>query len=137
MIIDDIIDNILNQLLDDGFILMKSTINYFLFSFYNNIYDDIPTYVLVSKDYKKNLVAREIMECFDDVNFNEDERYGLYNYDYFFLNDNKVNYYNDFIKDYTYDYSSKFSNSYFYVNDIKISENYYDSLLNEKKYIKN
>lgn len=136
MIIDNIRSNISNEFSDGDFILMKSTVKYFLFSFYDDIVSDIPIYVLLSKDYKRFLVAKEEMVCFDDEEFDEDERYGIYNYYYFYLEDDKIKYYHEETKEYTHDYSVKFDNSYFYINNIKEAEEYYDSLLKEQNVAK-
>lgn len=136
VIIDNIRRSIMNGFDSGSFILMKSTIEYFLFSFYDEVNNDMPTYVLLSRDYKRFLIASEVMECFDDPQFAEDERYGIYRYDYFFLKDNKVKHYDKEIKEYTTDYSSKFDNSYFYMSNIEKSEEYYDSLLNEQNIVK-
>ena len=155
--IDYIRKNISNKFNDEEFVVMKSTNEYFLFSFYDNItsdriidsiedmdfymdnditVSDMPTYVLLSRDYKRILIAREEMECFDDEEFDENERYGLYNYDYFFLNDNKVKHYNECLKEYTYVFTSKFYGSGFYEKDIKEAEIYCDYLLNEQNVVK-
>lgn len=134
--IDNIRSNIMNEFDCDSFILMKSTPEYFLFSFYDDDFPNMPTYVLLSRDYKRFLIACEVMECFDDPQFDEKERYGVYRYDYFFLKDNNVKYYNKEIKEYTQDYSSNFDNSYFDMSNIKESEEYYDSLLNEQNIVK-
>lgn len=155
--IDYIRKNISNEFKDDEFIVMKSTNKYFLFSFYDNItsdrfidgiedmdfymdnditVSDMPTYVLLSRDYKRILIASEEIECFDDEEFDEDERYGLYNYDYFFLKDNKVKHYNECLKEYTNDFTSKFYGSGFYEKDIKETEIYCDYLLNEENVVK-
>ena len=112
-------------------LILKSTPNYFLFSFYDSV-DEIPTYVLISKDYKRFVVASEEMECFDDNEFDEDERYGIYEYDYFFLENNKVRHIQILDKEYTKDYNGKFVNSMLYC-EIEESEKYYDSLLSVKK----
>ena len=115
---------------------MKSTVEYFLFSFYDDIASDMPTYVLLSRDYKRLLVAAEEMECFDDEEFNEDERYGIYHYDYFYLEDDKVKYYHKETKEYTQDYTVRFDNSYFYTSDFKEAEEYYDFLLKKPNIVK-
>ena len=133
--IDYIINNVSNEFCEDDSILMKSTEKYFLFSFYDTV-AEMPTYVLISKDYKRLLIASEEMECFDDKNFNEDERYGYYNYYYFFLKDNKVTQYYLGRKEYTQDYSEKFDNSYFCVGNVQESDQYYSSLLNEQNIVK-
>lgn len=115
---------------DDKFIL-KNTPNYFLFSFYDPI-NEIPTYVLFSKDYKRFIIASEEMECFDDYEFDEDERYGIYVYDYFFLENNKIKYVQIRSKEYTKDFNGKFDNSMLYC-ETEESEKYYDWLLSGKK----
>jgi len=136
MMIDNIRNNISNEFDEGNFILMKSTVEYFLFSFYDDIASDMPTYVLLSRDYKRLLVAAEEMECFDDEEFNEDERYGIYHYDYFYLEDDKVKYYHKETKEYTQDYTVRFDNSYFYTSDFKEAEEYYDFLLKKPNIVK-
>lgn len=114
---------------DDTEIILKSTPNYFLYSFFEE-YSEIPSYVLVSKDYKRLLIASEEMECFDDIDFDEDERYGTYNYDFYKLDDNKVYHYNKYIKEYTNSYNKHF-HSYMYSDEYKQTEKYYDIFLKE------
>lgn len=123
--------NLSNDVQEDDKLLLKNTPNYFLFSFYSEV-DEIPTYVLISKDYKRFIVASEEMECFDDNEFDEDERYGIYIYDYFFLENNKVRHIQTRDKEYTKDYNGKFDNLMLYC-EIEDSEKYYDSLLSVKK----
>lgn len=123
--------NLFNDVEEDNKLILKNTSNYFLFSFYGSV-DEIPTYVLISKDYKRFMVASEEMECFDDNEFDEDERYGIYIYDYFFLESNKVKYVQIRDKEYTKDYNEKFDNSMLYC-EIEESEKHYDSLLSVKK----
>lgn len=125
--------NLSNDVQEDKLIL-KSTPNYFMFSFYDSV-DEIPTYVLISKDYKRFVVASEEMECFDDNEFDEDERYGIYEYDYFFLENNKVRHIQIRDKEYTKDYNGKFDNLMLYC-EIKESEKYYDSLFEQKNLVK-
>lgn len=72
------------------------------------------------------------MECFDDNKFDEDERYGIYEYDYFFLENNKIRHIQIRDKEYTKDYNEKFDNLMLYCG-IKESEKYYDTLLSVKK----
>ena len=123
--------NLFNDVQEDDKLILKSTQNYFMFSFYDSL-NEIPTYVLISKDYKRFVVASEEMECFDDNEFDEDERYGIYVYDYFFLKNNKVRHIQTCDKEYTKDYNGKFDNSMLYC-EIEESEKYYDSLLSVKK----
>ena len=122
--------NLFNDVQEDEELLLKSTPNYFLFSFYGRL-AEIPTYVLVSKDYRRFMIASEVMECFDDNEFDEDERYGIYDYDYFFLENNKVKHIKTCDKEYTKDYNEKFYNSRLYC-EVEKSEEYYDSLLSKK-----
>ncbi len=63
-VICDIQKNIMNSFDSQDEIILKSTPNYFLFSFYCEN-DEIPTHVLLSKDYKRILMAYEVMEWFD------------------------------------------------------------------------
>mgnify|MGYP004506734167 FL=1 len=73
-------------------IILKSTPNYFLFSFYCEN-DEIPTHVLLSKDYKRILIAHEMTECFDvDDDYDQDERYGIYEFSIFQMENNQVFY---------------------------------------------
>lgn len=123
--------NLSNDVQEDDKLILKSTRNYFMFSFYDSA-DEIPTYVLISKDYKRFVVASEKMECFDDNEFDEDERYGIYEYDYFFLENNKIRHIQTRDKEYTKDYNGKFDNLMLYC-EIEESEKYYDSLLSVKK----
>ena len=119
--------NIKTEFEDGNQIILKSTPNYFLFSFFVKN-EDMPTYVLLSKDYKKFLIGFEEMECFEDEEFNEDERYGTYNYEYFILNDFDVKHYSKYQKQYTDDYTRKFY-EYFYSDNIEETENHYKKLL--------
>lgn len=123
-----------NDIKEDVELILKSTPNYFLFSFYDSL-SEIPSYVLISKDYKKFIIASEEMECFDDENFDEDERYGTYDYDYFFLEDDKVKYYQIYTKEYTKDYNRKFINYRLYC-EIDESERYYNSLFEGNRIVK-
>ena len=75
------------------------------------------------------------MECFDDNEFDEDERYGIYVYYYFFLENNKVRHIQTRDKEYTKDYNGKFDNLMLYC-EIKESEKYYDSLLKQNNIVK-
>lgn len=121
--------NLSNDIQEDDRLILKNTPNYFLFSFYDSV-SEIPTYVLISKDYKRFIVASEEMECFDDDEFDEDERYGIYIYDYFFLEGNKVKHIQISDKEYTKDYNGKFDNLMLYYK-IEDAEIYYDLLFNE------
>lgn len=123
--------NLTNDVKEDDRLILKSTLNYFMFSFYDSVYE-IPIYVLISKDYKRFIVASEEMECFDDNEFDEDERYGIYIYDYFFLENNKIKHIQIRDKEYTTDYNGKFDNLMLYC-EIEEAEKYYDSLLSVKK----
>lgn len=123
--------NLSNDVQEDDKLILKNTPNYFLFSFYDSV-NEIPNYVLISKDYKRFVVASEEMECFDDNEFDEDERYGIYIYDYFFLENNKIRHIQIHDKEYTKDYNGKFDNLMLYC-EIEESEKYYDSLLSVKK----
>lgn len=123
--------NLSNDVQEDDKLILKSTLNYFMFSFYDSS-DEIPTYVLISKDYKRFVVASEEIEYFDDNEFDEDERYGIYEYDYFFLENNKIRHIQIRDKEYTKDYNGKFDNLMLYC-EIEESEKYYDSLLSVKK----
>lgn len=116
---------------EDDELILKSTPNYFLFSLYDLIKDS-QTYVLISKDFKRFLIASEDVELFDEDGFNEDDRYGIYTYDYFFLENNKVKYINTYDKEYTWKFNVKFDN----VMSIEESEKYYNSLLDQKNVIK-
>lgn len=119
---------------EDDRLILKSTPNYFLFSVYDEV-TEIPVYVLISKDYKKFLITSEEMECFDEESFDEEERYGIYLYNYYFLEDNKVKRYQLSNKEYTKDYNDKFYNLMFY-SEPETSEIYYDSLLDKKEVVK-
>lgn len=121
--------NLFNDIQAVDRLILKNTPNYFLFSFYDSV-NEIPTYVLISKDYKSFIVASEEMECFDDDEFDEDERYGIYVYDYFFLESNKVKHIQISDKEYTQDYNGKFDNLMLYCK-IEDAERYYDLLFNE------
>lgn len=121
-VIEFVQNNIKNEYDEDDEIIIKNTKNYFLFSFYTEN-ADLPNYVLLSKDYKKMLFADEIMECFDDSNFNEEERYGIYSYDYFSLENGIVKHYHEDKKEYTEDYTNLF-NKYFYGDEEKSDKNY-------------
>lgn len=114
---------------EDDRLILKSTPNYFLLSVYDEV-TEIPVYILISKDYKKFLITSEEMECFDDEAFDEEERYGVYLYNYYFLEDNKVKHYEISNKEYTKDYNGKFYNLTFY-SEPETSEDYYTSLLDE------
>lgn len=126
--------NLSNDVQEDDKLILKSTPNYFLFSLYSPT-DEIPTYVLISKDYKRFIVASEEMECFDDNDFDEDERYGICVYYYFFLENNKVKHIEIRDKEYTKDYNGKFDNLMLYCA-IADAEKYYNSLLEEKNVVK-
>lgn len=126
--------NLSNDVQEDNKLILKNTPNYFLFSFYNSV-NEIPNYVLISKDYKRFIVASEEMECFDDNEFDEDERYGIYEYDYFFLKSNKVKHIQIRDKEYTKDYYWKFDNSMLYC-EIEDSEKYYNFLFEQNNIIK-
>lgn len=126
--------NLTNDVQEDDKLILKSTPNYFMFSFYTSVVE-IPTYVLISKDYKRFIVASEEMECFDDNEFDEDERYGIYEYDFFFLENNKIRHIQTRDKEYTQDYNEKFDNLMLYC-EIEESEKYYDSLLKQNNIVK-
>ena len=84
--------NIMNSFDSQDEIILKSTPNYFLFSFYYKN-DEIPTHVLFSKDYKRILMAYEKMEWFDvDDDYDQDERYGIYGFSIFQMENNQVFY---------------------------------------------
>lgn len=123
--------NILNEIEDEYKLVMSSTPNYYLFSFYNKI-SEIPNYVLLSKDYKRFIISTEEMECFDDPNFDENERYGIYTYDYFFLKDNQIKHYHEEKKEYTTDFNSQFTHLRL-ISNIRELENYYNSLFTLRK----
>lgn len=123
--------NLSKDFQEEDKLILKSTPNYFMFSFYDSL-NEIPTYVLISKDYKNFLVASEEMECFDDNEFDEDERYGIYEYNYFFLENNKIRHIQISNKEYTKDYNEKFDNLMLYC-ETQEAEKYYDSLLSVKK----
>ena len=76
--------NLSNDVQEDDRLLLKNTPNYFLFSFYGEV-AEVPTYVLISKDYKRFIVAAEEMECFDDNDFDEDGDMEYMNMITFFL----------------------------------------------------
>lgn len=89
-VICDIQKNIMNSFDSQDEIILKSTPNYFLFSFYYKN-DEIPTHVLLSKDYKRILMAYEKMEWFDvDDDYDQDERYGIYGFSIFQMENNQV-----------------------------------------------
>ena len=75
------------------------------------------------------------MECFDDNEFDEDERCGIYEYDYFFLENNKIRHIQIRDKEYTKDYNGKFDNLMLYY-ETEEAEKYYNSLLEEKNVVK-
>ena len=108
-------------------VTLKSTLNYFLFSFMNGV-SDKASYVLLSKKYDEILVVQEEMECFDDPNFDEDERYGIYDYIYFKLEDKNVYHYSISKKEYTNEYDARFY-KYMYSKNVDETEKYYRSLL--------
>ena len=126
--------NLSNDVQKDDKLILKSTPNYFLFSLYDSI-NEIPVYVLISKDYKRFVIASEEMECFDDNDFDEDERYGIYVYEYFFLENNKVKHIQIRDKEYTQDYNGKFDNLMLYCA-IEDAEKYYNLLLEQNNVIK-
>ena len=126
--------NLFNDVQEDDGLILKNTPNYFLFSLYDST-DEIPTYVLISKDYKRFMVASEEMECFDDPDYDEDERYGIYMYNYFFLENNKVKHIEIRDKEYTKDYYYKFDTSCFYC-EIEEAEKYYNYLLDQNSIVK-
>lgn len=126
--------NLSNDVQEDDKLILKSTPNYFLFSLYDSI-DELPTYVLISKDYRRFVISSEEMECFDDKDFDEDERYGIYVYDYFFLENNRVKYIQIRDKEYTKDYNGKFDNLMLYC-ETEETEKYYHSLLEQNNVIK-
>lgn len=89
-VICDIQKNIMNSFDSQDEIILKSTPNYFLFSFYYKN-DEIPTHVLLSKDYKRILMAYEKMEWFDvNDDYDQDERYGIYEFSIFQMENNQV-----------------------------------------------
>ena len=90
---------------------LRSTPNHFQFSFYSEKHV-VPTFVLLSKDYKHFLIGEEETEMFDEPDMNEDVRYGLYNYDWYSLKDGKVKYYHEQWKEYTKDFFEYFRECY-------------------------
>ena len=89
-VICDIQKNIMNSFDSQDEIILKSTPKYFLFSFYYKN-DEIPTHVLLSKDYKRILMAYEMTEWFDvDDDYDQDERYGIYEFSIFQMENNQV-----------------------------------------------
>jgi thiol-disulfide isomerase/thioredoxin len=133
-IIEHIKNNIDNIEEDDHDteIILKSTPNYFMYSFVSEN-EEMPSYVLVSKDYKRLLYAEEIEENFDDPDFNEEFRHGIYSYCYFKLSNNKVYFYGKDIKEYTWDYTFRFKSG-MYDENLEDTEIDYDSLLNDAEY---
>lgn len=109
--------------------IMQSTPNYFLFSFADYTTDDMTVYVLLSKDYKKIFLGKEVMECFDDLEFNEELRYGIYEYYCFILDGKNVRLYFDEQKQYTSDYRDIFMCP---IGDGKESDIYCDNLFMNK-----
>ena len=92
---------------------------------------------------KKKLTEEEFSSellnyCKDEFQlggFDEDERYGIYEYDYFFLENNKVRHIQIRDKEYTKDYNGKFNNLMLYC-EIEELEKYYDSLFEQKNLVK-
>lgn len=121
-VIEYITNNIKNEYDEDDEIIMRNTTHFFLFSFFTEN-DDLPNYVLLSKDYKKILLASEIMECFDDPDYNEEERYGIYAYDYFYTENGMIEHIHNEKKEYTQDYTNEFTRN-FYGEEEKSNKNY-------------
>ena len=121
--------NIMNPFDSEDEIILKSTPNYFLFSFYYKC-DEIPTYVLLSKDYKKILIASEEMEYFDaDDEYDQDERFGIYDYTFFKIENNQVFCSREEIKEGTPEYNGRFSNVHILFGNVEDSEKLLDYLL--------
>ena len=119
-------DNISNNNeIDASMLLLRSTPRYFLYSFVGSG-EEIPTYVLVSKDYKKILITSEEMECFDYPEFDQDERYGLYNYSFFKLTDNEIKYIETTDIDYTIHYNCYLWNGFYDKSDYEKTDLGYD-----------
>ena len=129
--IDDVLKNINLQFAepndsDRDYIIMHSTPNYFLFSYYA-YRSDIPTYVLLSKDYKRFLIGKEDMELFDDEDMDEDERYGLYEYRYFELKNGEISRQYVEEKEYNYQYTSFFEGVFDCTKDDIVAEQQYNN----------
>lgn len=124
--------NIMNPFDSEDVIILKSTPNYFIFSFYYEC-DEIPTYVLLSKDYKKILIASEEMEYFDvDGEYDQDERFGIYDYNFFQIENNQVFCSREEIKEGTLEYNGRFSNVHILFGNVEDSEKLLDFLLKSK-----
>ena len=90
--------------IDDNILVLINTSNYFVFSFVA-IGDEINSYVFLSKDYKNIIITREYCELFDREEMEmQDERYGEYDIEYFYLDKEEVHRQSNYKLMYTFDY---------------------------------